>query len=162
MILFWSSVTASLVAIAGCSYLVAAAILVGRSARNPAPPRAGSSPAVTMLKPLHGDEPGLVENLDSFCRQDYSGPIQVVFGVQDPNDGAIAVVQHLQKAHTTSELDLVIETKMHGLIARSPTSSTWRRASVMTWSSSPTAICASAPIISRASSPRSNSPASAP
>ena len=116
MILFWSSVMASLVALAGCGYLVAAAILIGRSARHPAPQaRAASAPAVTMLKPLHGDEPGLLDNLDSFCRQDYPGPIQVVFGVQDPNDGAIAVVGHLRKAQTTRDLDLVIETKVHGL-----------------------------------------------
>jgi len=115
MILLWLSVTASLVGVAGCIYLVAAAILVARSAREPAHPRAASSPAVTVLKPLHGHEPGLAENLDSFCGQDYPGPIQVVFGVQDPNDGAIAVVQRLQKAHAASELDLVIEPKTHGL-----------------------------------------------
>ena len=115
MILFWSSAMASLVALAGCGYLVAAAILIGRSARHPGQPRAASAPAVTMLKPLHGDEPGLLDNLGSFCRQDYPGPIQVVFGVQDPNDGAIAVVGHLRKAQTTRDLDLVIETKVHGL-----------------------------------------------
>ena len=40
MILFWLSVMASLVGIAGCIYLVAAAILIGRSARNPAHPSA--------------------------------------------------------------------------------------------------------------------------
>ena len=102
MILLWLSVTASLVGVAGCIYLVAAAILVARSARKPAHPRAASSPAVTVLKPLHGHEPGLAENLDSFCGQDYPGPIQVVFGVQDPNDGAIAVVQRLQKAHAAT------------------------------------------------------------
>jgi ceramide glucosyltransferase len=106
---------ASLVALAGCGYLVAAAILIGRSARQPAQPRAAAAPAVTVLKPLHGDEPGLLDNLGSFCRQDYPGPIQVVFGVQDPNDGAIAVVGHLRKAQTTRDLDLVIETKVHGL-----------------------------------------------
>lgn len=115
MMLFWLSVMASLLALAGCFYLVAAAILIGRSARHPAQPRAVSAPAVTMLKPLHGDEPGLLDNLDSFCRQDYPGPIQVVFGVQDPDDGAIAVVGHLRKAQTTRDLDLVIETKVHGL-----------------------------------------------
>ena len=82
---------------------------------QPAHARAASAPAVTILKPLHGDEPGLLDNLDSFCRQDYPGPIQVVFGVQDPDDGAIAVVGHLRKAQTTRDLDLVIETKVHGL-----------------------------------------------
>ena len=115
MMLFWLSVTASLVAVAGCGFLIAATILVARAALSPPRPRALAAPSVTVLKPLHGDEPGLLDNLGSFCSQDYPGPIQVVFGVQDPNDGAIAVVQRLQKAHTASELDLVIEPKMHGL-----------------------------------------------
>src|SRR4051812_43574073 len=106
MILFWSSVTASLVAVAGCGYLIAATIEVGRSAsRRPYPP-ATDAPAVTVIKPLHGDEPGLLENLSSFCNQTYRGPIQVVFGVQDPNDGAIAVVEQLRKAQARREIDL--------------------------------------------------------
>jgi ceramide glucosyltransferase len=115
MMLFWLSVTASLVAVAGCGFLVTATILVARAAGSPARPRAVVVPAVTVLKPLHGDEPGLLDNLGSFCSQDYPGPIQVVFGVQDPGDGAIAVVEQLQKALTGRDLDLVIETKVHGL-----------------------------------------------
>ena len=74
-----------------------------------------AAPAVTVLKPLHGHEPGLLDNLGSFCSQDYPGPIQVVFGVQDPGDGAVAVVEHLQKTQAGRDLDLVIETKVHGL-----------------------------------------------
>src|SRR6476659_7339752 len=115
MMLFWLSVTASLVAVAGCGFLVTATILVARAAGSPARPRAVVVPAVTVLKPLHGDEPGLLDNLGSFCSQDYPGPIQVVFGVQDPGDGAVAVVEQLQKTQIVRDLDLVIETKVHGL-----------------------------------------------
>jgi ceramide glucosyltransferase len=113
MILFWLSVTASLVAVAGCGFLIAATIVVARAAGSAARPRGLGVPSVTVLKPLHGDEPGLRDNLGSFCNQDYPGPIQVVFGVQDPGDGAVAVVKHLQKAQAA--LDLVIDTKVHGL-----------------------------------------------
>jgi cellulose synthase/poly-beta-1,6-N-acetylglucosamine synthase-like glycosyltransferase len=93
MILFWLSVTASLVAVAGCGFLLTAAIVVARAAGGAARPRSLAAPSVTVLKPLHGDEPGLLDNLGSFCNQDYSGPIQVVFGVQDAGDGAVAVVE---------------------------------------------------------------------
>ncbi len=49
-------------------------------------------PAITLLKPIHGLEPGLRENLQSFCRQDY--PVyQVVFGLTDGDDPALAVVR---------------------------------------------------------------------
>src|SRR3954469_13038159 len=115
MMLFWLSVTASLVAVAGCGFLLTATILVARAAGSPARPRSVAAPAVTVLKPLHGDEPGLRDNLGSFCSQDYPGPIQVVFGVQDPGDGAVAVVEQLQKTQTGRDLGLVIETKVHGL-----------------------------------------------
>ena len=115
MILFWSSVTASLIAVAGCGFLIAATIVVARAALSPARPRALAAPSVTVLKPLHGDEPGLLDNLGSFCSQDYPGPIQVVFGVQDPGDGAVAVVEHLQKTQAPRDLDLVIDAKVHGL-----------------------------------------------
>ena len=115
MILFWSSVTASLIAVAGCGFLIAATILVARAALGPARPRTLAAPSVTVLKPLHGDEPGLLDNLGSFCSQAYPGPIQVVFGVQDPGDGAVAVVEHLQKTLAGRDLDLVMETKVHGL-----------------------------------------------
>jgi ceramide glucosyltransferase len=115
MILFWSSVTASLIAVAGCGFLIAATILVARAAGSPARPRALAAPSATVLKPLHGDELGLLDNLGSFCNQDYPGPIQVVFGVQDPGDGAVAVVEHLQKTQAPRDLDLVIDAKVHGL-----------------------------------------------
>jgi ceramide glucosyltransferase len=115
MILFWSSVAASLIAVAGCGFLIATTILVARAASSPARPRALAVPSVTVLKPLHGDEPELLDNLGSFCSQDYPGPIQVVFGVQDPGDGAVAVVEHLRKTQAARDLDLVVDAKVHGL-----------------------------------------------
>ena len=104
MILFWSSVTASLGAVAGCLYLVAATILVGRSARKRAYAGTEAVPGVTVLKPLHGDEPGLLKNLNSFCTQDYPGRMQVVFGVQDTSDAAVAVVKRLQNIQADTEM----------------------------------------------------------
>jgi ceramide glucosyltransferase len=115
MILFWCSVTASLAAVAGCGYLVAAMILVGRFARRRASERPAVVPGVTVLKPLHGTEPGLVDNLASFCAQDYPGPVQIVFGVQDANDGAVAAVERIRNVRPARDLDLVVEPETHGL-----------------------------------------------
>jgi ceramide glucosyltransferase len=116
MLLFWSSVTASVIAVVGCGYLLAAIVLVGRSTRDRAGGAASASePDVTILKPLHGGEPGLFENLASFCDQDYSGRIQIIFGVQNPHDDAVAIVERLRKARTASDLDLVVNTKVYGL-----------------------------------------------
>jgi ceramide glucosyltransferase len=63
---------------------------------------------------LHGDEPGLYENLSSLCEQDYPGAIQMVLGVQNPHDPAIAISRALQAAYPNAEIDLVIDGAMHG------------------------------------------------
>ncbi len=52
-------------------------------------------PPVTILKPLHGMEPELEENLESFFRQDYPD-FALVFGVRDCEDQALTVVDKLQ------------------------------------------------------------------
>ena len=115
MILFWSSVAASLLAAIGCAYLITAAILVRRFAPHRTATAPAVASAVTILKPLHGDEPGLFDNLRSFCIQDYGGDIQIVFGVQDPGDGAIAIVEQLRKLKLDCDLDLVVDPQAHGL-----------------------------------------------
>lgn len=112
----WLSHLLPLIALAGCVYGLVAAALAGRFARRPAPQWAPDAvrPSVTLLKPLCGIEPNLYENLESFCRQDYTGPMQVVFGVQNANDAAIPVVRRLMAAYPTLRIDLVIDSRQHG------------------------------------------------
>jgi ceramide glucosyltransferase len=96
----------------GCLFMLFAAALMWSSTRpQPAPEPA---PDLTILKPLHGDEAGLYENLASFCEQDYSGAIQIVFGVENPNDPAIAVVERLRAAYPGKALELVVEPRAVG------------------------------------------------
>ncbi len=70
-------------------------------------------PAVTVLKPLCGAEPGLYENLRSFCLQDYPC-FQVVFGLRDAADPAAAVVAALQREFPELDLVLVVDPALHG------------------------------------------------
>src|SRR5262249_55564804 len=113
--LFWSSVAASAVAIVGCAYLLLAAILVRSLARHGRETRTAATPSIAILKPLYGDEPGLFDNLRSFCIQDYRGDVQTIFGVQDPHDSAVATVERLRRVLPGSDLDLVIDSKAHGV-----------------------------------------------
>jgi len=115
MVLFWCSVAASAVAGVGCGYLMTATILLRRLERDRAGVRPAATPAVTILKPLHGNEPGLLENLGSFCAQDYPGDIQIVCGVQHTGDGAVAVVERLRELNPDRHLDLVVDAKVRGL-----------------------------------------------
>jgi ceramide glucosyltransferase len=110
----WLSIICLVAAGLGCLYMGAAAFLVGRFSRREAPIR-DESPSITILKPLHGDEPRLAENLASFCLQHYSGSVQVIFGVQDPGDPAIAVVKRLTEQFPGRPLlELAVDARQHG------------------------------------------------
>src|SRR5579872_3477086 len=80
----------------------------GRSAASPT-----SSLAVTILKPLCGAEPGLYENLRSFCCQDHR-QFQIVFGVRDRSDPALGVAQRLVAEFPDIPIDIVIDARLHG------------------------------------------------
>lgn len=71
-------------------------------------------PPVSILKPLHGDEPMLEAALASFCTQDYPC-YQIVFGVHGHDDTAIAVVERLRSRFPKVEIDLVIGDAAHGI-----------------------------------------------
>lgn len=70
-------------------------------------------PAVTVLKPLCGAEPGLYEHLRSFCLQDYP-EFQIVFGVRDLHDTALSMVERLILEFPSRAIDVVVNPQLHG------------------------------------------------
>lgn len=96
----------------GLLAVAAGAIAVHRFARRSAQPLA-CRPAVTVLKPLCGDEPMLEAALATICRQDYPA-FQVVFGLQDPSDPALAIVRRLQARFPACDIAVVVNTAWHG------------------------------------------------
>jgi ceramide glucosyltransferase len=110
----WLSSGTLLMAVAGCGYLVVAIVVVKRFVRMPSSVVPTSAPGVTILKPLYGDEPGLFDNLASFCTQSYPGPVQIIFGVKDATDPATGVVERLRQAYPGSALELVVDATVHG------------------------------------------------
>ncbi len=51
-------------------------------------------PAVSVLKPVHGSEAQLKENIESFFRQDYPA-FEILFAADDPGDAALEVVREV-------------------------------------------------------------------
>lgn len=94
-------------AVAGCLYQIAAILLLQRFLSRQ-PTRSIGSEGITLLKPLHGSEPRLRENLASFLAQDYAGPRQMVCGVTSDSDPAMAQVAELQRDHPDCDIDLVV------------------------------------------------------
>jgi ceramide glucosyltransferase len=70
-------------------------------------------PAVTILKPLCGAEPELLENLRSYCRQDYP-QFQIVFGLRDGSDPAVETIERLRQEFPAVQIDVVIAETQHG------------------------------------------------
>jgi len=102
-----------LCAAAGYESFAAVAVLVFEVRRRLRVPARRDRPPVTMLKPLCGAEPGLYENLRSFCLQDYPR-YQIVFGVQEATDPALAVVRRLRLEFPALPMDIVVNGLQHG------------------------------------------------
>ena len=68
--------------------------------------------AITILKPLHGAEPLLETALASLCALDYA-PMQIVFGVQDPADPALAVLATLKSRFPDRDIVIVVDPTEH-------------------------------------------------
>jgi len=72
---------------------------VAQAARSAAAAVPESSlPPVTMLKPVHGMEPRLKENLESFFRQDYPD-FEIIFGARAADNAALRVVEEIRRRY---------------------------------------------------------------
>jgi ceramide glucosyltransferase len=102
---------ATLVLTAAYTLLALVAVLVW--GRRKAAKAALKLPPVTILKPLCGAEPGLYENLRTFCLQDYP-QFQIVFGISEDTDPALAVVTRLVREFPTLAIAVVVNPQQHG------------------------------------------------
>ena len=100
-------------AVCGAIYASLAVWATRRFLRRPAPSPA-AHPSICVLKPLHGDEPGLYENLVSFCTQDYAGPVRIILGAQDPADPALEIARQVRRDHPDRDIVVVSDPTVHG------------------------------------------------
>ena len=99
---------------AAAGYACAALGAVLKSLRAPSPCSDNHQlPGVSVLKPLHGAESRLYENLRSFCLQTHPD-YQLVFGVREAEDPAIAAVQRLCTEFPRLAITVVIDPRIHG------------------------------------------------
>ena len=92
-------------AAAGSIYTAMTAVLVLRFFDTRGRPSAGDAEAsasletVSLLKPLHGAEAGLRQNLGAHFLQRGHNPLQIVFGVQRPDDPAADIAATVMADH---------------------------------------------------------------
>jgi ceramide glucosyltransferase len=100
--------------LAAWGYLAGVTIAARRFARRPMPTLApDDAPSVSVLKPLHGAEPGLIDNLRSIVDQDYPD-FQLVLGVRDRADGALPAARALLAERPERDIELVVDPRAAG------------------------------------------------
>ena len=109
------------IALAGCLssaiyYFIClwtAAAFSQRRQRLSSPLQSDSLPAVSILKPLKGMDPEIYDSFRSHCLQDYP-EYEIIFGVSDPQDPAIASVDWLRRDFPKCNIRLVVCTEILG------------------------------------------------
>ncbi len=71
------------------------------------------APGISVLKPIHGDNPHLYASLASFCDQDWP-TYEVIFGAHTADDPAIAVAKRLQAEMPDRDFRIVIDERLAG------------------------------------------------
>jgi ceramide glucosyltransferase len=96
----------------GCVYLAVATYAVYVFPRRRRPNAEPAVP-VSVLKPLHGAEPGLYARLSANFDQTYQGEIQLVCGIREQLDAAVHVVRNAQQT-TDKPIELIVSCRDHG------------------------------------------------
>ena len=100
---------AALLTLAGMVYLMLALIAARSYVRATQASRTADpgTRGVSFLKPLKGVDPRMYAGLESHCRQQYEGPVELIFGVQSLADPAVAEVERLREAFPAADIKLV-------------------------------------------------------
>ncbi len=94
-------------ALAALVYQFLALLSLGRFFRQPRPsPPEGPKPGVTVFKPVSGLDAATRDCLESFVHQDYR-PMQVLFGVADPRDPVLPLLERLKKS-SPHEVEIIV------------------------------------------------------
>lgn len=98
----------TLLAIGGLGYQLLAIFAALRYLRWRKSPEVALTPAISILKPLKGFDPEMYESFRSHCMQDYSGKVEIIFGVNDSCDPAVEAVAQLRQEFPNCDISLIV------------------------------------------------------
>jgi len=93
--------------VAGMGYFVAAMVAARVFLAVRRVPLAAFSPGVSILKSLHGVDPGMMDAFRSHCRQTYPGDVELLLGVSSLTDPAAALVEQLIREFPARAIRLI-------------------------------------------------------
>ena len=74
----------------------------------------GFSPPISILKPLKGLDDDLLDNLVSFCEQDYPD-YEIIFCLEEANDPALKLAEQIKKMYPNKKISIVIKESDYAL-----------------------------------------------
>jgi len=92
-VIFWVAMVGSVTSSIYCGMVLAAAARFGLRKRREQRAVADFLPAVSMLKPLHGTEPGMDRNIASFFEQEYPGEWELLFCARQESDEGLKLAR---------------------------------------------------------------------
>ncbi len=93
--LFWVALVGSVTSSIYCVMVMAAATKFGLRKRRDGLAAADFAPPVSLLKPLHGTEPGMEENFISFFEQEYRGDWELLFCARHETDEGLQLARRV-------------------------------------------------------------------
>jgi len=84
------------------------ALIGRRDASHPPPSPARFSPPISILKPLKGLDDDLLDNLVSFCNQDYP-EYEIIFSLEEASDPTLKLAQKIKKMYPQKKISIVVK-----------------------------------------------------
>lgn len=94
-LLFWVALVGSVTSSIYCGMVMAAALRFGLRKRRDDRAVADFTPPLSVLKPLHGTEPGMERNLETFFEQEYPGEFELLFCARQETDEGLMLARRV-------------------------------------------------------------------
>lgn len=98
-VLFWIAVLGTITSLIFCGLALAAALRFYRRRLEALGTPATFTPPISLLKPLHGCEPGLEASIESFFQQDYPAPYEILFCARHLEDEGIQLAHEIAQRY---------------------------------------------------------------
>jgi len=92
-VLFYVALAGSVTSSIYCGMVIAAALRFGLRKRRDDRADADFTPPLSVLKPLHGTEPGMERNLETFFEQEYPAEFELLFCARHESDAGLQLAR---------------------------------------------------------------------
>jgi len=93
--LWWLAIVGSVTSSIYCGMVIVAATRFGLRKRRDERADPGFTPPVSLLKPLHGTEPGMERNFETFFEQQYPGEFELLFCARQETDEGLRLARRV-------------------------------------------------------------------